>query len=79
MTAEEIALLDRAILLKEKSDKLTDEFFALEKSPKMLSTSAEDCDDIYQAWLEYKWHRDEVIAEIAALDDERELIHKQLQ
>ena len=79
MTAEEIALLDRAILLKEKADKLTDEFFALEKPPRMLSTSAEDCDDIYQAWLEYGWYRDEVMAEIAELDDERELIHKQLQ
>ena len=78
MTTEEIALLDRAILLKEEIARI-EKLIMETPMPKLGAHSVEDVDELYQARLEWRWEQDDREFAIEQLKSEKESIDARLQ
>ena len=78
MTAEEIALLDRAIFITEEIARI-DKLIMDTPIPRLGANSVEDVDDLYQAKLEWRWEQDDREYAIEQLKSEKESINKRLQ
>ena len=77
LSVEQIALLDRAIELKEQIASLELELKTTVK-PSITSYDVEDISDAYQERLEYNWWKSEILQAIDDMKSELESINKQL-